>query len=80
MIMKPKTNHKTHMPIILVGGAIPTVLILSSYYRLPEAVTIMLVTFLSLILGSIALWAYANRQADGSEWWQDDSASGWRGY
>lgn len=78
--MKSKTRQKTHMLLVLVGGAIPTTLILSSYFKLPEAFAISAVVILALLFGSMALWTYANRETNGSEWWQDDSASGWRGY
>ena len=78
--MKLKAGRKKHIPLILIGGSIPTTIILSSYFELPKTAVIPLVVILSLIFGAMALWAYANREADGSEWWQDDSASGWRGY
>ena len=78
--MKQIASKKTHLLNVLTGGAIPVVLILNSYFGLPDELTIALLIFLSLIFGSMALWAYANGRADGSEWWQDDSASGWRGY
>lgn len=78
--MKSKTKQKTSMLLVLVGGAIPTALILSSYYKLSAAFTVVASILLSMLFGSIALWVNANRAADGSEWWQDDSASGWRGY
>jgi len=78
--MKPKTRQKTPFLLVLFGGAIPVTLILSSYYNLPEAFTVLALVLLSLLFGSMALWVFANRNANGSEWWQDDSASGWRGY
>lgn len=78
--MKTKTRVKRHLPLILVGGAIPTLLILSAYFKIPQAATIALVIILAIAFGSMALWSFANRNANGSEWWQDDSASGWRGY
>lgn len=78
--MKQITDHKTHLLIVLTGGAIPAVLALNSFFRLSDRLAIILIVFLGLICGSMTLWAYANRHVDGSEWWQDDSASGWRGY
>jgi hypothetical protein len=78
--MKSTTGRKKYIPLVLVGGTIPTLLILSSYFELSKAVVIPLVLVLSLIFGSMALWAYANTRASRSTWWQDDSASGWRGY
>lgn len=78
--MMTKVWWKKHLPLILIGGLIPTVVILSGYFAWPKAVTIPLVIVLGLIFASMALWTYVNRKADGTEWWQDDSASGWRGY
>ena len=78
--MKSKGRLKKYFPLILVGGVIPTLIILSIIFDFPQIVTIPLLIILDLIFGSMALWTYANRNADGSEWWHDDSASGWRGY
>jgi ABC-type transport system involved in cytochrome bd biosynthesis fused ATPase/permease subunit len=78
--MKTKTGWKKHLPLIFVGGLVPTVIVLSIFYDFPQTVTILLLIVLGLIFGSMALWSYANRDADGSEWWQDNDASGWRGY
>lgn len=78
--MKTKTRWKKYWPLILVGGMIPAVVVLSIYFDFPQTVTILLLIILGLIFGSMALWSYANRDANGSEWWQDDNASGWRGY
>ncbi|MFZ0548836.1 MAG: hypothetical protein WAM60_25525, partial [Candidatus Promineifilaceae bacterium] len=79
-MMKLKTGFKRYGLLILVGGAIPLLLLLSMILHFPQAVTIAVLIILSLAFCSMALWRYANKDADGSEWWQDDSASGWRGY
>jgi ABC-type transport system involved in cytochrome bd biosynthesis fused ATPase/permease subunit len=68
------------LPLILVGGAIPTLIVLAVVFELPQAAVIALLIILIIVFFSMALWSHANRNADGSEWWQDDSASGWRGY
>lgn len=78
--MKSVAKWKKYLPLILVGGAIPTILILGNFFAVRQAVVIVVVISLGLIFGTMALWTYANRKANGSEWWQDDSASGWRGY
>ena len=78
--MTSKTRQKTHVLLVLIGGAIPLTFILSRYFGLQQKITVPLIVILSFIFGALALWVYANRQADGSEWWQDDHASGWRGY
>lgn len=78
--MKSTSGRKKYVPLVLIGGAIPTAIILSSYFELSKTAVIPLIVVLILIFGSMALWTYANRHVDGSEWWQDDNASGWRGY
>jgi ABC-type transport system involved in cytochrome bd biosynthesis fused ATPase/permease subunit len=71
---------KKYLPLILAGGSIPTVIVLGNYFTVRQAAVVILVISLGLIFCAMALWTYANRNADGNEWWQDDSASGWRGY
>jgi hypothetical protein len=78
--MKSVTKWKKYLPLILVGGAIPTIIILGNYFAVRQGIVVVLAISSGLILGTMTLWTYANRKANGSEWWQDDSASGWRGY
>ena len=78
--MRSRAKRAVYLPQILVGGLLPVTIILGSVFQLPQAFVIIVVVILSIVFGSMALWAYANRHADGSEWWQDDQASGWRGY
>jgi ABC-type transport system involved in cytochrome bd biosynthesis fused ATPase/permease subunit len=78
--MKIKSRRKRNLPLLLAGGAIPAFIVLSIVFNIPEAAVITLLIVLGIIFCSMALWSFANRNADGSEWWQDDSASGWRGY
>lgn len=56
---------------------IPIIIILGNIFHLRHAFLVPLVTVLFIISGAAALWAKANRHADGSEWWQDDENSGW---
>ena len=78
--MKLKVRGKKYLPLILVGGMIPATIILSGIFDLPKRTFVPLIIILSIVFAAMALWVYANRKADGAEWWQDDSASGWRGY
>ncbi len=78
--MKLFARGKKYLPLGLIGGAIPTVLLVSLYFHLSQTLFIPIVTVLVLIFATMLLWAYANRKSDGSEWWQDDEASGWRGH
>ncbi len=66
--------------LTIVGGSIPVVILLSTYYAIPAEVIITFITIASLIFGSMIIWNNANAHATGDEWWQDDRCSGWRGY
>jgi hypothetical protein len=56
--------------VATVGGAI---------MGLPQTILVAVLVIGSILLVSMALWQHANAHATGSEWWQDDSYSGWRG-
>ena len=70
---------KSYFGLVFLTGLIFVFIVLGSYAGISPAVIISAVLVGALILGSVALWCYANKDADGSEWWQDDDASGWRG-
>lgn len=78
--MRKKVWWKKYYLLILLGGAIPTVMLLSSLFSWPKRAIIPIIVILGLLFAAFTLWTYANREADGSEWWQDESASGWRGF
>jgi len=59
---------------------IPAIILLGILFHLSQALLVPLIMLGILLLGAGLLWARANKNADGSEWWQDDEASGWRGY
>ena len=73
----PRRNKLITFLEILV---IPAVILFAVIFHLSQSVIVPLVVVLGLVLGAVALWARANKNADGSEWWQDDESSGWRGY
>lgn len=74
-------NKRKSFPfLILVGGSIPVVTILTSYYGITQDFIIIFVVIVGLVFGSMVLWNHANAHATGNEWWQDDHCSGWRGY
>lgn len=77
--MRIKARWNKYSPLF-VGGAIPTIIILSSLFNWPKRTFIPVVVVLTLTFAVMILWAYANKEVDGAEWWQDESASGWRGY
>ena len=74
-VVKPRA-----LLLTLIGISIPLALILGSYLGIPQRITIPYAVLATLVASSISLWTYANKDAEGDEWWQDDDASGWRGY
>ena len=78
--MKRSTNRTRRFLLFLVGGAMPVILILGMVFRLPPSLITVLILVLGLMLAAMWLWYQANLDATGDEWWQDDQASGWRGY
>ena len=65
---------------ILLGAMVPVSILLGSYYHISLAVILIIAVVSGLLCASSTLWAFANEKATGNEWWQDDDASGWRGY
>lgn len=78
--MKRKGKWKKQWPLVFMGGMILILLSAGAYLHLPHVVTVPLVVIFSLVFAVTALWRHANKEANGSEWWQDNNASGWRGY
>lgn len=69
-----------NLATVLLMGLTAAAIVLGSSLGVSYSFIIIFVMVAGLILGTMLLWQYANHHADGSEWWQDDSASGWRGY
>ncbi len=69
-----------NLSLWMVGVSIPLAMLLGAIFNIPLRFIISYVVAAALIFSSMALWARANAGADGTEWWQDDDASGWRGY
>jgi hypothetical protein len=78
--MKSQTGWNEYQRPILLGVVIAIAVLLAAIFGLPKMVAIPLFMLLGLGAAATALWIHARRRADGSEWWQDDNASGWRGY
>lgn len=78
--MKLQTRQRPILVTILGISIIPAVILVGTIFHARQALIVPLVVILALLLGAVALWARANRNANGSEWWQDDDASGWRDY
>lgn len=64
----------------MVGASIPLAMVVGFVFDIPQRFIISYMVVAALIFGSMALWTHANADAEGTEWWQDDDASGWRGY
>jgi hypothetical protein len=76
---RPEKQQKaivTSLEILII----PAIVLAGVIFHLSQSFLVPLLTIVILFLGAFALWSRANKNADGSEWWQDDDASGWRGY
>lgn len=78
--MKKSRNRIRRLLLFLIGGAMPVVLTVGIIFHLSPSLITVLMLVLGLILAAMGLWYQANVRATGDEWWQDDQASGWRGY
>lgn len=75
-----KNSQKNSWLLILMGGSIPVAFILGAILNISQDIVVIYVVIMALLSGATAIWQHANQNASGDEWWQDDSASGWRGY
>jgi len=78
--MKKSINRKRRGLLYFIGGAILVTLALGIVFQLSKVLITVLVLILGMIFAATWLWYHANLHASGDEWWQDDEASGWRGY
>jgi hypothetical protein len=78
--MKQQTSRRDTLRKIAEFLIIPAIIVSGIIFHLSQSLVVPLVVILALLLGALGIWAHANKNADGSEWWQDDNASGWRGY
>ena len=65
---------------LIVAISIPVIIVVGMFFGVDGAYLTVYAVVAAIVSGAMALWRHANADADGSEWWQDDSASGWRGY
>lgn len=77
--MKKSTTHQTWL-LAVIGAVIPLTLILGSELHIPQRITLPILITAILIFSAMAMWTHANANANGHEWWQDNSSTGWRGY
>ncbi len=78
--MKKSINRRRRWLLFLIGGAMLVTLALGIVFQLSTVLITVLLLVLGLIFATVWLWYQANLRASGDEWWQDDEASGWRGY
>ncbi|MCB8945529.1 MAG: hypothetical protein H6658_17405 [Ardenticatenaceae bacterium] len=77
--MKSQLRRNGFVLVLLIGITLAAIE-LGNYFAIPHNWLIIFAVIAGLIVAAISLWQYANRQVDGTEWWQDNDASGWRGY
>ncbi len=78
--MNQQNKSLTIPAIIALGGLTVLFAIFGHSLGVPSRAIVVLVVFVSMALFSAVIWVHAVDHADGSEWWQDDDSSGWRGY
>jgi len=78
--MKARDGRGNKLILGLLAGLIPAIILFGHFFGLSQAWIVVIVIVAALVWGWLAIWTHANARADGTEWWQDDSASGWRGY
>lgn len=78
--MQQSRRRNTRFFLFVIGGAIPLTLILGLVFDLATTLITVLLIVEGLTFMATWLWYQANHRATGEEWWQDDHASGWRGY
>ncbi len=77
--MKQKKKRRNYLMLVLLGVIMVVLMALGHFTAVPTRFLVVLETVDGIWFGALALWCYANGRANGSEWWQDDEASGWRG-
>lgn len=78
--MKTHFKRGNKLVLALLAGLIPAIMLFGRFLGLSQAWIVVIVVVAALVWGWTAMWSHANAKADGTEWWQDDNASGWRGY
>ncbi|MAS37910.1 MAG: hypothetical protein CL610_28200 [Anaerolineaceae bacterium] len=80
--MQPNAYHhqRSAWYLWLIGGSIPVVILIGSYYHWSMELIVCYAVIVGLVFGAMTIWHRANQHVTGTEWWQDDSASGWRGF
>ncbi len=75
-----RANGRSAKTVLTVLGAILLFAMVLDLFGVSHAALVVLATVAVIVLGAAALWSHATAVATGDEWWQDDDASGWRGY
>lgn len=63
-----------------MGGIVLLTILLDNVRNLSQTAVILIVVVGSFLCSANAIWYHAVNNVTGDEWWQDDDASGWRGY
>jgi len=75
-----RMKQSRYIKLIFLGTIISGIILVGISFHLSQAFITPVIVFIFLIIGATALWKNANKNADGSEWWQDNESSGWRDY
>jgi hypothetical protein len=78
--MKLQRPSRKKVSTVLEVLIIPAIILAGIVFHLSQSFLVPLLIFIALLVGAALLWTWANKDANGKEWWQDDNASGWRGY
>lgn len=78
--MKTNLKRSQKMTLFIIGGIVLLTILLNDVLNLSQTAVIVIVIVGSLLFSANAIWYHAVNNANGDEWWQDDDASGWRGY
>ncbi len=78
--MNQQKKSLTVPVIITLSGLTFLLAIFGHFWGISSKVIVVLVVFASMAVFPAVIWLHATDHADGSEWWQDDDSSGWRGY
>jgi hypothetical protein len=78
--MKGRKKHKGIVALIVLAGITLLLVRIANDFHISPSITIPVITIVVIVLGAILWWVRITNTADGDNWWQDDNASGWRGY
>ena len=74
-------RQKRFFPVSIYSvGFYVAMMVLFITSHAPKEITVTFGTVGLIVTGAVVMWCAKARSSTGNEWWQDDNASGWRGY